>query len=221
MGSKWDPLIGKLFGAFPVLAAMALAAIEADISAEKIRSVQKSFPSHDSIFLADRREIAFDDESIRKDGKLIRRLTFQSGRVEEGNFVNNRLQGWGRSVLANGTEVEGEHVDGVPHGIARAVTKKGLIQEGEFVQGVLHGRGSILGNGWGVADTVTTGFWKHGVRHGPGRKIAPYVYSEGECVNGEQRGLWTYVFKNKTKLEGRHDASSFIDDFRLFWASFG
>jgi len=243
MGSKWDPLIGKLFGAFPIIAAMALVAFEASISADKIRSVQKGWPlldehKHTEIdtngvltFLSEERIL--ERATITTDGgrfpigtsKLKAAHTPDEKEIHTQNqFATRRgelLNGWGTSVLSNGTTVEGEHLDGVPHGVARAVTAKGLVQQGEFVHGVLHGRGSVLGSGWGFADTETTGMWVKGVRHGPGRKYAPYVHSEGNCVNGEQRGEWKYTFKNGRVYTVNHDNPGLLDDFKLFWASFG
>jgi len=52
-------------------------------------------------------------------------MTFTDGCVEQGTFVGNRLNGWGKSVWKNGTVVEGEYVNGEPVGVI-TVTRDGV-----------------------------------------------------------------------------------------------
>ena len=241
MVSKWDPLIGKLFGAFPIIAVLSLVALEASISADKIRSVQKGWPALGSDTYVESTLIKELKVSNKKIVEPTYKATLGSALASTSTLyaqnkeaaaayqvdicsVGAKEQGvhvWATSVLSNGTTIEGEHINGIPHGIARAVTASGLVQQGEHANGVLHGRGSIIGSGWGFADTETTGFWANGVRHGPGRKLAPYIHSEGACVDGKQNGEWKYVFKNGRVYTVNHDKSSLLDDIKLFWASFG
>ncbi len=70
-------------------------------------------------------------------------LNFQSGTRYLGSLNNNKPQGVGKIIRANGSYFEGNFVNGIIQGQGKLVTYGGFTYEGEFKNGIARGKGKI------------------------------------------------------------------------------
>ncbi len=63
------------------------------------------------------------------------RVTFATGAVYEGDFVDGKQTGKGRYTFANGAVYEGDFVDDKRTGKGRITFANGDVYEGDFVDG--------------------------------------------------------------------------------------
>ena len=74
----------------------------------------------------------FLNDSMHGFGKII---FLKEGHKYEGQFKNNRIEGWGVLYWKNGDRYEGQVKDGKMHGKGKYYYKDGKIYEGIFVNG--------------------------------------------------------------------------------------
>ena len=94
----------------------------------------------------------------------------------KGEFRDNKKQGKGTYIWANGNRYEGDFVDDEPSGRGKFVFVTGDQYEGEYSKGAFNGKGIFVAKN--------------------GDKTA------GTFVNGQANGYATYVFANGDKYEG-------------------
>ena len=95
----------------------------------------------------------------------------------KGEFRENKKQGKGAYLWANGNRYEGDFVDDEPSGRGKFVFASGDQYEGEYSRGKFNGKGIFI------------------ARNGD--------KTDGAFVNGEANGQAIYVFANGDKYEGQ------------------
>ena len=93
-----------------------------------------------------------------------------------GEFRENKKQGKGAYIWANGNRYEGDFVDDEPSGRGRFVFATGDQYEGEYSKGAFNGKGVFIA--------------KNGDR------------TDGTFVNGQANGRAVYIFASGDKYEG-------------------
>jgi hypothetical protein len=94
----------------------------------------------------------------------------------KGEFRDNKKQGTGTYIWANGNRYEGDFVEDEPSGRGKFVFVSGDRYEGEYSKGAFNGKGIFVA--------------KNGDK------------TDGTFVNGQATGQATYVFANGDKYEG-------------------
>ncbi len=95
----------------------------------------------------------------------------------KGEFRENKKQGKGAYIWANGNRYEGDFVDDEPSGRGKFVFADGDQYEGEYAKGAFNGKGVFVA--------------KNGDR------------TDGTFVNGQANGSAVYVFASGDKYEGQ------------------
>lgn len=129
-------------------------------------------------------------------------VTFTSGAVYEGEWINGTPQGHGKLRYADGDVFIGNFVDGQPYGQGTLIID-GNEYSGEFKKegkGLIpHGRGIMR-----YADgNVYNGEWVDGKREGMGEN--KYVYGavyNGPWLNDQRSGYGSLRFPNGTVFKG-------------------
>ena len=85
-------------------------------------------------------------------------IIFTNGKIEEGAFINGKLNGQGKRTCSTGEFEEGTFANGILNGQGKRISAKGSILEGFFVNGRLNGQGKISYPSGGIWD----GIWKNG-----------------------------------------------------------
>lgn len=118
--------------------------------------------------------------------------TWKNGEIYEGNFVNGERQGTGKYTMANGDVYEGEHFEGMWHGKGRLTYTNGKVEEGIWFYGEMDPKPIITGPGkarfeW--KDKTYIGAYVNGKRTGKGKLTGRdgTVY-EGDFVDGRRHG---------------------------------
>ena len=90
--------------------------------------------------------------------KQIWKITYESGDVYEGKFLNGMKHGEGKMTYANGDKYEGEWKDGKKNGDGTYIYANGDIVKGKWKNGKMNGDGTyIYANG-----DIVKGKWKNG-----------------------------------------------------------
>ena len=112
---------------------------------------------------------------------------------------NNKEEGKGKYVYANGAIYEGVWKDGKPEGKGKCVYANGAIYEGDWKDGKPEGKGKyIFTNG----DTYE-GDWKDDKPEGKGKDVyADGVIYEGDYKNGKKEGKGKFIDANGDIYEG-------------------
>lgn len=84
-----------------------------------------------------------NDVQTRPTKILENELNYQSGTRYLGSLSNNKPQGTGKIIRANGSYLEGDFVNGVIQGQGKLITYGGFSYEGEFKNGLARGKGKI------------------------------------------------------------------------------
>lgn len=136
---------------------------------------------------------------------------FPNGRIYEGDYVNDKMQGQGTYVFANGDKYEGGWFDNLRHGEGVMFFANGDVYKGAFVNGIREGHAT-----WRYADSgnvyegeikqskrdgqgtmtygngdVYTGGWKKDVKHGKGsyfvsrtgQRFDDYDWIDDVCID--------------------------------------
>jgi len=83
--------------------------------------------------------IGEQDEGGRRSGQG--KITYQSGALYEGDFVNNKYHGKGKYIWDDGDQYDGEWKEGERNGKGIFTQADGTIEMGTFVDGVMKGEG--------------------------------------------------------------------------------
>ncbi|MEO8386425.1 MAG: caspase family protein, partial [Betaproteobacteria bacterium] len=122
----------------------------------------------------------------------------------KGEFRDNKKQGKGTYIWANGNRYEGDFVDDEPSGRGKFTFASGDQYEGEYSKGAFNGKGVFISkNG-----DKTVGIFVNGQAQG----MAVYVFAngdkyEGEMAAGKMSGKGTFT----TKAGDRWEAT-FVND---------
>jgi hypothetical protein len=126
--------------------------------------------------------------------------TWKNGEIYEGDFVNGRRQGTGKYTRANGDVYEGEHFDGMWHGKGRVTYTNGKVEEGIWFYGEMDPKPIITGPGkakfeW--KDKTYIGAYVNGKRTGKGKLtgLDGTVY-EGDFVDGLRHGKGKFTWES-------------------------
>jgi hypothetical protein len=159
------------------------------------------------IVCAGRYEGEWVDDRIQGRGKSI----YANGNVYEGEWVDGRINGFGTLTYQDGDKYIGEWVDGKMNGQGTYVYADGDKYEGQWKDDKRHGKGTVTYRGQdGTVVEKYEGDWFEGKMHGMGR----YGYAdggvyEGQWVDGKMCGKGTYIFPNGNKYEGE-----WVDDVK-------
>lgn len=137
------------------------------------------------------------------------------GSLEEGDFINGKLNGDGRRVYqkdpryVNGSIGTGKFQDGELHGIGKLVTHpaQGFYYEGEFVHGAMTGKGKYVSDGEEFEGDFVNGKLIKGtqkVRHGHN-----FIIFEGNFVDGSLEGQGKITYPDGTVHEGLYEKGDF------------
>ncbi len=158
-----------------------------------------------------------------KDGK--------PGTVSEGKFIDGKLNGKGRSILADGSIYEGDYKNWEWDGHGKLIFADGGIYEGEFKDSKRDGKGKetfsngavyegdFKDNNWNghgkliFADGgIYEGEFKGGKRDGKGKLMFPKGGSyEGEFNDNKRDGKGKYVYPNGDIEEGDFKQNNFVN----------
>lgn len=90
--------------------------------------------------------------SVHNAESIVSHGLFKNGRLSSGSITspngiidgvirNNRLEGPGKRILADGTREAGEFHEGYLNGKGKRIYHNGIVEEGQFVEGLLFGQG--------------------------------------------------------------------------------
>lgn len=99
-------------------------------------------------------------------------LTFASGEVYSGGFLDDNYHGYGVYTSASGA-YEGEYDNGVRQGKGKYSLASGDVYEGLFHNGVFHGQGGLL--------TVLDLLW---TLHFTDTLFLVYTFADGQTLEG-------------------------------------
>ena len=136
-----------------------------------------------------------------KDGKMhgVGKLTWSTGAVYEGEWLNNKINGSGTYKKADGSVYVGSWKDGMKNGTGLLTWMNGDVYEGEYMQDKKHGNGVYkYANG-----SVYDGAWELNQRNGIGALTYKNgdVY-EGEFKNDKRNGKGTYTYASGNIFKG-------------------
>ena len=117
-----------------------------------------------------------------------------------GMFKNGMYEGRGRLIFRKGDYYEGEFKDNKANGFGKYVNIKGDIYIGNWVNDQQEGKGElILKNG-----CMYTGYFKKGMENGKGKIVWPdSSFYEGDFVNNSFDGYGIYMMRNKKNYIGQ------------------
>ncbi len=104
------------------------------------------------------------------------KVTYKDGAYYEGNFVNDKYQGKGTFVAADGTKNVGDFLDNKLNGKAVISYPNGDHYEGGMVNSLRDGSGKYTYAAGGYYD----GMWKANVKNG----YAVFQYPNGDVYEG-------------------------------------
>lgn len=168
----------------------------------KPQSIRKVLEDFSKNFL----EVRIGDQQPQKiklhkiSGQLqgIHKITFASGDVYEGEWVNGVRSGWGKQVWVDSACYEGIWVDGKAHGRGVYKYPNGALYEGSWKEGKKFGfgrctyqHGAVYEGEWNNVKQgfgkqtypdgkVFEGYWKANKRHGLGKQT-----KDGHTITGE------------------------------------
>ncbi|MDR3079160.1 MAG: hypothetical protein LBU15_03945 [Rickettsiales bacterium] len=176
---------------------------------------------------------SYEGEYILQDDKIVLsgkgNCNFAKGGSYEGDFRDNKFNGWGRRVFASGEQYEGNFKDGKFEGLGKYVHVNGDFYEGYFEDGKFEGWGKYVltkggfyegnfkdnkFNGWGRREFANCnfyeGYFEDGKFEGWGRQIFPNGnFYEGYFKDGKFEGLGKYVFLKGSPHEGNFKDGKF------------
>ena len=152
------------------------------------------------------------------------RLIFRKGDYFEGEFKNNKANGFGKYVNINGEIYIGNWVNDKQEGKGELILKNGSRYIGEFKNGMENGKGKIIWNdssfyegdfvdnnfeGYGIYMMRNKknyiGQWKMGQMNGFGIFNYPDGKSyKGYFENDKKNGFGIYSGKNNMRYEGKY-----------------
>jgi hypothetical protein len=141
-----------------------------------------------------------EEGRCHKDGKGV--LMYDSGRVYEGNWRNNKREGLGFEKFENGNIYQGEFMLGRAHGRGVYVWENGETYDGEWYKGMRQGKGIWKGSNGESYE----GEWRRGKAHGYGI----HVWSNGDKYDGE----WYRSLKHGRGKDTFHTGDSYEGEYR-------
>jgi hypothetical protein len=126
-------------------------------------------------------------------------LTHPSGGVYEGNFENNKQNGYGVDVHPNGARYEGEWKDNKYHGEGKIAYPNGCTYVGAFVDDRKHGSGILVDPEAGIS---YQGQWENNQYHGHGVFSNSSGRFEGNFTRGVMHGQGVLLSKEGLTYEG-------------------
>ena len=136
-------------------------------------------------------DLITEDKSIEKDLEIIE----NTEEINDGNFINGKLEGNGKFIWKNGQYYIGQFKNGKKHGKGIIYYKNGnIMYEGDFINDKREGNGKlILKNG-----QYYIGEFKNNKKHGKGIEYnnKGNIIYEGDYVNGKVEGSGKLVLKN-------------------------
>ena len=126
-------------------------------------------------------------------------MTLNNGFFIEGNFIDDELDGFGKTVNINGEMYEGEFKQGIREGRGKLILSNEDRFEGNFVKGKLEGYGKFISKDGEVYE----GEFINGIPNGKGyKKYKDFSEYEGNFTNGKENGFGIKKWKNGEIYEG-------------------
>ena len=130
------------------------------------------------------------------------KVTYKDGSYYEGNFVNDKFQGKGTLVKADGTKIVGDFLANQINGKVVISYPKGDHYEGGMVNGLRDGSGKYTYAAGGYYD----GMWKTGEKNG----YAVFQYTNGDVYEGNYVNGLAHDTQGKISFK---DGTSYVGAF--------
>ena len=137
----------------------------------------------------------------------------------EGQFFEDKMEGWGLIHFFDGKLFQGQILNGIPHGYGEFIWNNNNRYVGNYIKGQKEGFGiyimNIINKNKSKNDIVTYfGFWKNGKQDGYGiviknKKINYVKYKEGKKVR--QYDYDIFVGKMSKVINKKHEKIFFSD----------
>ena len=132
-----------------------------------------------------------------------------------GRFSNNKLNGYGRIILSDGSEIRGNFNKNMPVGSMDIHYKNGDRYTGEVVNMIPNGHGKLITkSSKGLISYI--GKFNNGNYSGFGKITYPNkVTYEGYWKNGKYNGEGIEILPNNDKYEGRWEDGNLIEKYSV------
>ena len=145
----------------------------------------------------------------------IGKIYLRDGRLKyQGDFVNNKLEGYGKYIFEDGDYYIGDFFNNLQHGKGKIYLKNGeLLFQGEFIKDRIEGTGKLFfkeGRGYFI------GQFKNSKMHGKGRiysKEGAIIY-ELNFINGK------LISKEKKTNSHNNNSNKHIEDI-MYYSTYG
>lgn len=88
-------------------------------------------------------------------------MKYKDGRVYEGNWLNNKMNGEGIFSWPDGRCYKGNYLNNYKDGFGEFIWPDGKIYKGMWAKGLQNGKGQLYNKDY---DIWITGIWKDGIR---------------------------------------------------------
>lgn len=141
-----------------------------------------------------------NQEKSTRDGRGI--IQYNTGRVFEGSWLNDKRHGLGYEEFANGNRYKGEYKLGKVDGQGNYKWKNGDEYEGQFQDGLKHGYGI-----WkGVNADEYVGEWQYNY---------PYGFGKHQWANGDfYEGEWKACLRHGKGQDVFHNGDTYIGEYQ-------
>ena len=128
----------------------------------------------------------------------IGKIYLRDGRLKyEGDFVNNKFEGYGKYIFDNGDYYVGEFLNDLQHGKGKLYEKNGsLLFQGEFIKDKIEGTGKLFFKEGGYF----IGQFKNSKMHGKGK-----IYSKEGNILYELNFINGKLISKEKKAKNNHN----------------
>lgn len=184
--------------------------INSNKETQKIELKEIKFNIEEKKILSDGRIL----EGEFKGNKLVRgRVIFPCGQIQEGEFVNGKLNGYAKLTLTDGQIHEGQFKDGLLNEQGSIIFSNGVVHEGQFKDAQLHGLGKKkFQNG-----EIQEGEFKANRLDGQGKITWRGVIVEGVFKDDKLNGLGKKTYSNGEVQEGEYREDKLNGQGRIIW----
>ena len=144
----------------------------------------------------------------------IGKIYLRDGRLKyQGDFVNNKLEGYGKYIFEDGDYYVGDFFNNLQHGKGKIYLKNGeLLFQGEFIKDRIEGTGKLFfkeGRGYFI------GSFKNSKMHGKGR-----IYSKEGAILYELNFINGKLISKEKKANNNNNSNKHIEDI-MYYSTYG
>jgi hypothetical protein len=144
----------------------------------------------------------------------IGKIYLRDGRLKyQGDFVNNKLEGYGKYIFEDGDYYIGDFFNNLQHGKGKIYLKNGeLLFQGEFIKDRIEGTGKLFfkeGRGYFI------GQFKNSKMHGKGR-----IYSKEGAIIYELNFINGKLISKEKKTNNNNNSNKHIEDI-MYYSTYG